>query len=240
MFVKFSKDISFYTLRRKWIWELNEDNIVSISRMKIRAIEKKYKDNANLFDEFKYLVFWRWVKKNTDISERFVNNFKKIINKLGLSLSPKEEKFITNIEEYVFSSWRPLKSIPVRFNLFPKEEVNLYQSKVFLLRWDDIDCKSYELGEYDLYYSNLRLIFCDKSYTIQREIYNNQIKDIDILIIGTIVYLHNGKNYLLRSNNKLLSYIFLLDIMPQFRDKNKKPDYYKLYSLSDAFFNIIN
>ncbi|AGR40865.1 hypothetical protein [Spiroplasma taiwanense] len=236
MFLRITGDINYYLKRVQWIKYFDEFNISKKTSFYIRKIEKKVNDK-NTFTYFKYWILWKWVNMNFELNESFIFHFKRNIKKMNLTLSAKEERFLIEVEELIFNSWRPLKQIPVKFNLDKKEKINLLQTNVnvHIFKKDLIEKKVVQLGKFDFYFSNKNLFFTNSFQKIQRIINYEEIKSVTAEIYGIIIETEDNK-YLIRGKNKLLTYVLLQRMVPKLNLNINNIS--KIYNYFD-FWNIL-
>ncbi|WP_338969530.1 hypothetical protein [Spiroplasma endosymbiont of Labia minor] len=166
--------------------------------------------NLKNFYIFKTWILWRWVVNNFSLSDIFINNFKKIVNKLDYKLTANEQKFIFDIEELVFAIWRPLKELPVKFDLVKNEQINFMQSKVnwhILIAKNDKENPEF-FGLLNMYYSKKNIYLTDDKQIIKHIIPIHKISNFESKSYGTTLFWDNQK-YLVRGHNKMLTYIIL-------------------------------
>ncbi|AGM25342.1 hypothetical protein [Spiroplasma chrysopicola] len=204
MFARFTKDLLFYYKREEWKYQLNEDNVRFKPRFILYRYERKMgKEN---FNNFKFWIFKRWIIKNFAYTQEFIHRFYRLSRKLGLTLNQKEKEFIYNVEEVNFTLWRPLKELPIYYELEPKEkchfknnDVNIHQ----LTKDNEIKfiCKGV------LLITNKRIIIdgikdnFETKKALEFDI--NTIEQVEDLDIGIKIVVNN-KCYLLRENNNTL------------------------------------
>ncbi|WP_339034418.1 hypothetical protein [Spiroplasma endosymbiont of Cantharis rufa] len=215
MFLRVNGDISYYLKRSGFIKYFDENNLSRKSKWFIKRVEKKINDK-NTFTYFKHWILWRWINANFKLSEGFIGKLKRNLKKLELTLNSKEERFIRDMEELVFNSWRPLKQFPVRFQLEKKERINLIQTSVNIHKYNpEADEKKIQLiGTYDCYFSNQNIFLTDSNQNVLKKIEFSSILDVSIETFGVVISTKN-KKYLFRGKNRLLTYVLLQRMIPR-------------------------
>ncbi|WP_342258597.1 hypothetical protein [Spiroplasma endosymbiont of Dioctria linearis] len=215
MFLRVNGDISYYLKRSGFVKYFDENNLSRKSKWYIKRVEKKINDK-NTFTYFKHWILWRWINANFKLSEGFIGKLKRNIKKLELTLNSKEERFIRDMEELVFNSWRPLKQFPVRFQLEKKERINLIQTSVNVHNYNpEVAEKKIQLmGIYDCYFSNQNIFLTDSNQNVLKTIEFSSILDVSIETFGVIISIKN-KKYLFRGKNRLLTYVLLQRMIPR-------------------------
>ncbi|AGR41856.1 hypothetical protein [Spiroplasma diminutum] len=215
MFLRINGDINYYLKRSNFIEYFDEHNLSRKTKWYIKSIERKVNDKS-AFTYFKYWILWRWINLNFKLSESFIIKLNKNVKKLGLSLTSKEERFIRDIQELVFNSWRPLKELPVRFKLEKKEKVNLIQTGLNIHNYnpEKTDNKLSLIGKYDCYFSNNNIYITDNKQKVFKIIKNSSITNVYIETFGIVVETNKHK-YLFRGKNRLLTYVLLQRMIPR-------------------------
>ncbi|WHQ37397.1 hypothetical protein E7Y35_06055 [Spiroplasma sp. SV19] len=203
MFSRMTRDITFYLKREEWKFALNEDNFKYKPRFVLDRYQKKMGDEN--FRNFKYWIFKRWILKNFAYTQDFIHRFYKYQRKLDLVLNGREQEFIYNVEEVNFTLWRPLKVLPVAFDLEPKEKCHFKNNAVnihFFTAQNNIKffCKGM------LLITNKRFIIdgLDKNNNQKVVQFNlNTIQHVEYIDIGVKITV-GKQTYLLRENNPML------------------------------------
>ncbi|WP_338972600.1 hypothetical protein [Spiroplasma endosymbiont of Panorpa germanica] len=231
MFLKKSLNSNFIFNRGEWLVYFDENNILKKSKLSIRRAGRKIKNYEN-FTQFKRWILWRWINKNFVFDEKFINGFFKLVKKMDITLTSEENRFIFNVQEIYFNSWRPLKELPVRFQVEPKEIINFKESSVNVHELIQDESKSGEKikakfdNNYDLYFSFKNIYFCDNNQKFIKKINLKKVEKIELKHFGVIIRF-NDHNYLFRGPNKLLIYSILQRIMPTYlAPLNTYPDLY--------------
>ncbi|AKU80216.1 hypothetical protein [Spiroplasma turonicum] len=238
MFFRSTFEVNFYLKRSNWLKYFDEYNLSRKPKFYIKMVEKKIKDKKD-FLYFKHWVLWRWINRNFKISEKFISTLKRNIKKLSLELNANEEKFISDIEELIFTSWRPIKEFPVKFELDKREKISLLQSNITLHKINEdnsINGNFSFIGEFDFYFSNFKIYLTDSSQNIQSFILYDDIEKVEIKYYGTLLFTKK-ENYLIRGKNKVLTYVILQRLIPSLNLDITKID--NLYDYFD-FNNIMN
>ncbi|AXK50829.1 hypothetical protein [Spiroplasma alleghenense] len=227
MFLKKSLNSNFILNRGEWLAYFDENNVLNKSKLSIRRSGRKIKNYEN-FILFKRWILWRWITKNFTFDEKFINGFFKLVRKMDISLTSEENRFIFNVQEIYFNSWRPLKELPVRFQIEPKELINFKESSVNVHKLVNKDGKvkaEFE-NNYDLYFSFKNIYFCDSEQKFIKKVDLKKISKIELKHFGVIITI-SGQEYLFRGANKLLVYSILQRVMPTYVEPlNKFPDLY--------------
>ncbi|ASP28660.1 hypothetical protein SCORR_v1c08880 [Spiroplasma corruscae] len=242
MFFRTTLELNFYLKRSKWLKYFDEYNLNRKPKFYILMIEKRIKEKKE-FVYFKHWVLWRWINKNFSITEKFINSLKKNIRKLDLEINANEEKFIIDIEELVFTSWRPMKEFPVKFNLERREKISLLQSNVTLHKIfkTDYDKTNFSfIGDFDFYFSNYRIYVTDENQDVKHIINYETIKTVNIEYYGTILKTEK-EDYLIRGKNKVLTYVILQRLIPSLNlditKINNLYDYFDFNNIMNKKFN---
>lgn len=233
MFVIHNASSSFQKIRSELFPVLNPENVLKINKLKLRSLESHHGGDRDYVD-YKHWVLFKWVKDNFSITELFLYEFNKITKKLKLELTEKEKKFVRQLEELVFTTWRPLKEMQVKFN--SKEKVSLYQSSCNLHFFDgtkDVE----QIGTFDFYYSTSQIIITDKDQRIKHKIKYKDIVNITPKQFGIIINCTKVQ-YLVRGKNKLLTYV-ILSRMNKDREWHVD-DIPNLYSYFDTWNDILD
>ncbi len=241
MFLRANMDVDYFFKRVKWIKYLDEDNISRKSKFYVKRISKKINDKTT-FAQFKYWVLWRWVNKNFELSEHFVNQVKRNIKKLDLTLSSKEERFLDDLDELIFNSWRPLKLVPVKFELEKKEKINLLQTSVNVhhLFEETSEKKLKMIGKFDVYFSNKKVYLTSNKQVSVFVISYKDIVDVIPKSYGTIIKTKE-KSYLFRGKNRLLTYVLLQRMIPDLGlNIQKIQNLYEYFDYWNSFLARIN
>lgn len=237
MFLRRILKFDGYLKRNELANYLNEDNLNKKTKIAIKRMGRKIKDKESWI-QFKYWVLFKWVNLNFSISEAFYTKLQKNIKKLELPISLKEEKFIIDVQELYFNTWRPLKDLPVRFKLNKKEQINFLQKNVNIHNFYP-DLKEKKIQFYfkgDLYFSNKNIYLANEHQDVFETISYNDIEGVEIDRIGIIIQIKN-KKYLFRGQNKLLTYVILQRMIPNLDlDIQKVP---KLYDYFDIWNNVL-
>ncbi|AKX34554.1 hypothetical protein SLITO_v1c09430 [Spiroplasma litorale] len=238
MFFRPTVEINFYLKRSHWLKYFDEYNLSRKPKFYIKMVENKIKEKKE-FLHFKHWVLWRWINKNFSISEKFIASLKKNVRKLSLDLNANEEKFIGDIEELVFTSWRPIKEYPVKFELDKREKISLLQSNIILHKIsknkETKDLKLSYIGDFDLYFSNFKIYLTNTNQEVKSTIIYENIKDVKIEYYGTILST-SRKKYLIRSKNKVLTYVILQRLIPSLKlDVTKIEKLYDYFDFSNTF-----
>ncbi|AHI53536.1 hypothetical protein SSABA_v1c01240 [Spiroplasma sabaudiense Ar-1343] len=215
MFLKKSLNLYFINNRSDWLSYFDETNALKKSRSLIKKTGRKIK-NYECFILFKRWILWRWIIQNFTFEERFINNFFKLVKKFDLTLTSQENRFIFNVQEIYFNTWRPIKELPVKFELESKETINFRESLVNVHKYFDNDKKpkiEFE-NNYDLYFSFKNIYFCNGVQTVLKKINLSDLSDVELKRFGVIITVKKDK-YLLRGANKLLVYSILQRVLPQ-------------------------
>ncbi|WP_338983760.1 hypothetical protein [Spiroplasma endosymbiont of Othius punctulatus] len=235
MFVNHNASPSFQKIRSDLYPFLNPETVLKTNKFKINKLEKQYKDDSDYID-YKHWVLFKWVRDNFSISEIFIWRFNKIIKKMKIELSEREKKFVRQLEELVFTTWRPLKEMQVKFTTQDKESVNLFQSSCNLHFFDGKK-ELEQIGTFDFYYSTDQIIITDKDQKIK-----HKIKYIDIVNMIPkqygIVLECKKVQYLVRGKNKLLTYVMLSRMNRQ--REWRVDDIPNLYTYFDTWNNILD
>ncbi|AUM62400.1 hypothetical protein [Spiroplasma monobiae] len=238
MFLRINGDINYYLKRSSFIKYFDENNLSKKSKWYIRKIERKVNDK-NTFTYFKYWILWRWININFKLSENFIIKLNKNIIKLNLNLNSKEERFIRDLEELVFNSWRPLKQLPVKFELEKREKINLIQTNVNVHKYnpEKEENKINLIGKFDCYFSNQNMYLTDNNQKVKKVIKNEDVTEAYIETFGVVVVTKKQK-YLFRAKNRLLTYVLLQRMVPRVGPSLEKKD--KLYNYFDFWNKLIS
>ncbi|WP_348736119.1 hypothetical protein [Spiroplasma endosymbiont of Ammophila pubescens] len=203
MFSRLTKDITFYLKREEWKFALNEDNFKYKPRFVLDRYQKKI--GTENFRNFKYWIFKRWILKNFAYTQDFIHRFYKYQRKLDLVLTGREQEFIYNVEEVNFTLWRPLKVLPVAFDLQPKEKCHFKNNTVNIhLFTTHKDIKFFCKGV--LLITNKRFIIdgLDKNNNKKVVQFNlTDISNVEFIDIGVKITV-GKQTYLIRENNHML------------------------------------
>lgn len=215
MFLRNLEDITVYFKRTNLLRYLDEHNLSKKSLFYIKRMSRKVTDKKMLLS-FKYWVLWRWVTKNFELTERFGAQLRRNIKKLKISTNAREEDFLLKFDELVFNSWRPLKQLPVKFDLEKKEAINLVQTNVNLhkLIMLEGELKPKMVGKFDLYYSNKKIYFTNENQDIVTTILYSDVVGVEQKRYGLIVQT-KYENFLFRGRNQLLTYILMQRMIPE-------------------------
>ncbi|AOG60112.1 hypothetical protein SHELI_v1c01570 [Spiroplasma helicoides] len=241
MFLRNTGDIGYYLKRTSLIKYLDERNLRWKTRFLIKRLGKKINDTS-VFISFKYWVLWRWIYKNFDFTEKFMITLRKNIKKLDLNISSREETFLNEMDELLFNSWRPLKEVPVKFELSKKEKVNLVQSNINIHKVTTINLepKLKMKGQFDAYFSNQKIYLTDSNQVLKFEIRYKEIKQIVPKRYGVLVELHTG-TYLFRGKNRLLTYVLIQRMVPELNLNIAEIDnLYDYFDFANNFLSRIN
>ncbi|QBQ07387.1 hypothetical protein SGLAD_v1c01880 [Spiroplasma gladiatoris] len=240
MFLRNTGDISYYLKRTSWIKYLDEGNLNYRSKMYIKKIGKKINDQ-NVYNSFKYWVLWRWINKNFEFSETFVSRLRRNIKKLSLNIDSKEETFLYELDELVFNAWRPLKEVPVRFELDKKEKINLLQTEINVHKLIDLkETKLKMLGNFNAYFSSQAIYLTDYDQNLKHQIPYNQIINVNPKRYGIVIETMST-NYLFRGRNKLLTFVILQRMLPKLKlDISKIENLYDYFDFWNRLFSRIN
>ncbi|QEH61489.1 hypothetical protein SCHIN_v1c02920 [Spiroplasma chinense] len=242
MFLRNTTDLNYYFRRTNLIEYFDEDNLNKRTKFYIKRVGRKIKDKT-LYNNFKYWVLWRWINKNFQFSESFTSQLRKNIRKLDLDLSAKEDNFLYELDELLFNSWRPLKKIPVRFEIEKKEKLSLLQTKVNLHELvldENGEEKPKMIGTFDAYYSSKKIYFTNSKQVILFKLLYSDINSIEQRRFGTIVRTEKT-NYLIRGRNRLLTYVMLQRMNPSLKlDISKIENLYDYFDYFNRIFSKIN
>ncbi|QGS51612.1 hypothetical protein [Spiroplasma tabanidicola] len=240
MFLRNMGEVGFYTKRTNWLKYLHEGNLNFKSKIYIKKLSKIINDQST-FNSFKYWILWRWINKNFEFSESFVNSLRKNIKKLDLNIDSKEENFLYQLDELIFNAWRPLKELPVRFQLDKKEKINLLQTEINVHKMIDLkNTKLKMIGKFDAYFSSKSIYLTDEKQVIKYEIIYDQIIDIKTKRYGVLIETVKT-NYLFRGRNRLLTYVILQRMLPRLKlDISKIINLYDYFDFWNSFFSKIN
>ncbi|QHX36400.1 hypothetical protein [Spiroplasma sp. BIUS-1] len=237
MFLRVNGDVNYYLKRSSFVKYFDEHNLSRKSKLYIKKVEKKVNDK-NTFTYFKYWILWRWINLNFKLSENFIIKLNKNIKKLNLSLNSKEERFIRDLEELVFNSWRPLKQLPVKFELEKKEKINLIQTNVNVHNFTPEKEKKISLiGKYDCYFSNYNIYLTDNNQRVKKVIKNDSIIEAHIETFGVVIST-SKKKYLFRAKNRLLTYVLLQRMIPRLNLRIEETE--ELYNYFDFWNKLIS
>ncbi|WP_368487206.1 hypothetical protein [Spiroplasma sp. DGKH1] len=233
MFTRFTKDLLFYYKREEWKYVLNEDNLKYKPKFLIYRYEKLM--GKNNFINFKYWIFKRWILKNFAYTQDFIHKFYKYVKKLDLELNSKEQEFIYNVEEVNFTLWRPLKILPIYFDLEPKEKCHFKNNDVNLHKLDK-DNKISFVCKGVLLITNKRVILdgiIDNQETPKTFSFPlPDIKKVEYVDVGVKITVKNT-DYLIREQNNMVILALL------YRALGKKKVVFDIYKLPEniSFFN---
>ncbi|WP_339022619.1 hypothetical protein [Spiroplasma endosymbiont of Crioceris asparagi] len=211
MFIRHNLSQEFEKIRADNFHILSQYTIEKISILTIRTLDKKYLDSKDFYD-YKCWVLFKWVKQNFAITESFVAKLKKLVKKLKIIPRELDNKFIRQLEELVFTTWRPLKDFPVKFKLDGKDKIKLLQLNNyfhFYINEKDVE----QIGRFDFYYSQTQIYITTKNQIIKHKIKYSSIFNVICKTYGTILDCGNVK-YLIRGQNKLLVYIIISRMVP--------------------------
>ncbi|QHX35689.1 hypothetical protein STIUS_v1c01340 [Spiroplasma sp. TIUS-1] len=233
MFVIHNASSNFQKIRSDLFPILNPDNVLKIGKLKLKKLDSQHSEDKNYVD-YKHWVLFKWVKDNFLITELFLFEFNKIIKKLKIELTEREKKFVRQLEELVFTTWRPLKEMQIKFK--SKEKVNLYQSSCNLHFFNNTK-EIEQIGTFDFFYSTSQIIITDKDQRIKHKIKYNNIISITPKQFGIIIECEKVQ-YLVRGKNKLLTYV-MLSRMNKEREWNVD-EIPNLYSYFDTWNDILD
>lgn len=211
MFFSGISNRKFFQNRSDLLKIIDEDNLDRKKKFYLKMKSRKL--DARLWMDFKKWILWRWVNKNFSISEHFCNRLVKNAKKLEIEFSIKEEKFIHDINELQFTTWRPLKEIKVIFKLEKKELINFQQlnSNIYEYNLETKKVNFIEKGNF--YFSNKKMYLTDDDQSVMMIFNYVNIKEVKIIATGVLIITHD-KNYLIRSTNRYLSYVILQRMLP--------------------------
>ncbi|AUB31212.1 hypothetical protein [Spiroplasma floricola] len=237
MFLRINGDINYYLRRSSFIKYFDEHNLSRKSKWYIKRVEKKVNDK-NTFTYFKYWILWRWINLHFKLSENFVTKLNRNIKKLSLTLTSREEKFIRDLEELIFNSWRPLKQLPVKFDLERKEKINLIQTNVNIHNYspEKKEKKLKLLGKFDCYFSNFNIYLTDNNQKVIKIIKNNSISEAYIETFGVVIITDEAK-FLFRGKNRLLTCVLLQRMIPRLNLKLESTE--DLYNYFDFWNKLV-
>lgn len=175
---------------------------------------------------FKFWILLRCILKNFSYTLKFINRFKKLIKKFDLVLNAKEEEFIYFVQEVNFTLWRPIKIVPVNFNLEKKENF-FFKNHDVNIHTINKDNKITFLNRGTLLLTNQRLIIEDEISKNHLFFYLNKIEKIENLEYGIKIKI-DKKYYLLREQNNVLILALLHRILGKDRLK------FDLYAIPDS------
>ncbi|WP_339021186.1 hypothetical protein [Spiroplasma endosymbiont of Atherix ibis] len=237
MFLRINSDVNYYLRRSNFIKYFDEHNLCRKSKWYIKRVEKKINDK-NAFTYFKYWILWKWINLHFKLSESFVTKLNRNIKKLSLTLTSKEEKFIRDLEELIFNSWRPLKQLLVKFNLEKKEKINLIQTNVNIYDYspEKQEKKLKLLNKFDCYFSNFNIYLTDVNQKVIKKIKNSSITEAYIETFGVVI-ITNKTKFLFRGKNRLLTYVLLQRMIPRLNLKLESVE--ELYNYFDFWNKLV-
>ncbi|WP_338985343.1 hypothetical protein [Spiroplasma endosymbiont of Diplazon laetatorius] len=238
MFLRLNGDVNYYLKRSSFVRYFDEHNLSRKSKWYIRKVEKRVNDK-NTFTYFKYWILWRWINLNFKLSENFIIKLNKNIKKLNLTLNSKEERFIRDLEELVFNSWRPLKQLPVKFELGKRERINLIQTNVNIHDYkpENHEKKIKLVGKYDCYFSNQNIYLTDNNQKVKKIIKNDSIQEAYIETFGVVIVTSKNK-YLFRGKNRLLTFVLIQRMIPRLNLRLESTE--ELYNYFDFWNKLIS
>lgn len=218
-----------YILAKK---NLNAENIENLSIQEIEHIGKMY-NNPEYFEYFKKKMFLRWFFLNSENTDIFIKRTKKLIKKLSIHLSEKEQMKIDNLEPREFTARRAKKTIEAPYiglngsetlekNIFffYKDVRTYYRRKTLL-----------ELEHYgEIYLSSKEIVFYNrKENAIERVIYFTEIREIVLKKYAVVLEIRWKPNIYLRYKDNELIFISLKRTAPtktplEFSEENRNDD----------------
>ncbi|ATX71494.1 hypothetical protein SCLAR_v1c11940 [Spiroplasma clarkii] len=238
MFLRNLEDLGSYFKRTEYLKYLDENNLNHKSRWYIKKISRLIQDKKALI-VFKHWLLWRWINKNFELTEKFSAQLKHNLKKLKISANAKEEAFLLQLEELVFNSWRPLKELPVKFEIAKKEQINLIQTNVIVHRlvMGEKNLKPKMIGDFDIYFSNKKMYLTNENQEIFSVLAYEDIIEVKQERYGLIIST-KYENFLYRGRNRLLTYLLLQRMVPSLHLDIAKLD--DLYQYFDYWNKIIN
>lgn len=100
--------------KRKWIKELNVENIDKVSRFRVRQVFKGV-DNKEYVNKFKAYLIKKYTDQVFNYDDASVNSIKSVIRKLEIELNQDERYQLERLEELAFAKNRSFKALDVPF-----------------------------------------------------------------------------------------------------------------------------
>jgi|GEM_PF-2526949 len=190
---------------------LNAENVETLSTKKIRHIGKMYK--KEYYSHYKKKTFFSWFFDNLENTESFIRRVKKLLKKLEIDLTDKEQIEIEALEAREFTTRRAFKTIEAPY-LNNEKSVTLKNNIFFLHRDVRTYIKKKELlvkiytGE--LLLTAKEIVFYDRDNDeIQKVINFEDISGIVLKKYAVIIKVIGRKDIYVRYKDNELLYISL-------------------------------
>lgn len=166
-----------------------------------------YKKTLSLFDKkheneylyIRFLVLNEWIKINEKLDYTYYFMLKDIISALGLNefLTASEKKYLYFINDFIFTSYRNLKSLIVDFPLINNESFFFHYNNIYLSFISDNKVENFD-QYFDIYLGDKRIIFTTSLNVIEIKI--NSIIKIKFND-DTIIFYTNNMIFTISSDN---------------------------------------
>ena len=199
--------------------QFNIDNIESISKSNLNIIAKKH--NPIFFNIYKRNLLAKWHSVKYENNEFYFLRLRRIIGKLEINLTDKEEQYLLTLESEDLTRRRAFKTLQYPFQVeerFKNKNCYFFYKDVKFYRHSGKGLKL--ISNIDLYFLEDQIIFYDKKAKgFVNIIKYNKIRDVSRESYGIQIYA-GLKTALLRYDEIDVIYITIIRMIKNFDSKH--------------------